>query len=76
MLKRPTFRWAAVAIMLAAWAGVVARGADDTPESVPKAAEEARKSAAEALKSPESVLSARGLTRSIAPARRPRSDCC
>jgi hypothetical protein len=71
MLKRPAFGWAAVVIVLAAWAGVVARGADDTPERVPRAAEEApksageaRKSAEEAPKSPESVLSARGLTRS------------
>lgn len=78
MRKRPGSGWAAVAIVLTAWAGVAARGADDSPKKapegapksaveVPESAVEAPKSGAEALdtpKSPEETLSARGLTRS------------
>ena len=62
MFRRPG--WEAVAIVLTAWAGVAARGADDSPEKAPKSAEGVPKSAVEAPKSPEEVLSAQGLTRS------------
>jgi hypothetical protein len=64
MLRRPGPGRAAVAILLTAWAGVAARGADDPPERATKSAEGAPKSAEEAPRSPEEVLSARGLTRS------------
>jgi len=57
MFRRPGSGCAAVAIVLTACAGVAARGAGDSPEKAPKAAEGAPKS-------PEEVLSARGLTRS------------
>jgi hypothetical protein len=64
MFRRPGSGWGAVAIVLTAWAGVAARGADDSPEKAPKSADGAPKTAEEAPKSPEEVLSARGLTRS------------
>jgi hypothetical protein len=64
MFRRPGSGWAAVAIVLTAWVGVAARGADDAPQKAPKSADGAAKSAEEAPKSPEEVLSARGLTRS------------
>lgn len=64
MFRRPGSGWAAVAIVLSAWAGVAARGADDSPEKAPRSAAGAPKSAEEAPRSPEQVLSARGLTRS------------
>jgi hypothetical protein len=64
MLRRPGSGWAAVAVVLTAWAGVAARGADDSPAKAPGPAEGAPKSAEEAPRSPEEVLTARGLTRS------------
>ena len=64
MFRRPGSGWGAVAIVLTAWAGVAARGADDSPEKAPKSAEGVPKTAEEVPKSPEEVLSARGLTRS------------
>jgi hypothetical protein len=64
MFRRPGSGWGTVAIVLTAWAGVAAWGADNSPEKAPKSAEGAPKSAEEAPKSPEVVLLARGLTRS------------
>jgi hypothetical protein len=64
MFRRPGSGWAGVAIVLTAWAGIVARGADDSREKAPRSAEGTPKIAEGAPKSPEAVLSARGLTRS------------
>ena len=64
MFKRPGSGWGAVAIVLTAWAGGTAPGADDSPEKAPRWADGVQKTAEEAPKSPEAVLSARGLTRS------------
>lgn len=64
MFRRSRSGWGAVAIVLTAWVGVAARGADDSPKKASTSAEGAPKSVEEASKSPEEVLSARGLTRS------------
>ncbi len=64
MFRRRGSGWGAVAIVLGAWAGLAARGADDTIAKTPGSAESTPKTAEAAPGSPAEVLSARGLTRS------------
>lgn len=66
MFKPSRSGWGAVAIVLTAWVGVASRAAADAPDKASKSAEGAAKTVfvEEASKSPEVVLSTRGLTRS------------
>lgn len=71
MFRRSVAGWTAVAIVLTAWVGIAARGADDAPdkaskpaEKAPKSADETPSAAGEEPTTPEGVLSARGLVRS------------